>query len=287
MKFSLIEQEAIILNAVMGMVDDMVNHSIFCGLGEKRHDTNLLPQTSETLRQFNILLRDFLSPVTARGNDPMPFELPKPPNNKVQTDHTSLYYLRHVCEQPLIGSRVAPLKMIVDSFIEWLEAEAFVEKVWFARISLETNLRIKRIDFIRMTGDIGKHNFLRLGGQAAKLRRILADNGKQITEDEAYLALPDCWDWFHTHLFAYHASTIAEFLNNIRYTIRLYVKPVAKERYRETGRMLGDIHIYTYERPEEIVSEFAWSSYYDLLDSSRYKPNFPPFSVSKNLKKAF
>lgn len=132
MTFSPIEQEAIILNAVMGMVDDMVNHTIFCGLDEKRHDTNLLPQTSETLRQFNILLRDFLSPVTARGNDPMPFDLPKPPNNRVQTDHTTLYYLRRVCEQPLIGTRVAPLRMVVDSFTEWLEAEAFVEKVWFS-----------------------------------------------------------------------------------------------------------------------------------------------------------
>lgn len=219
MTFSPIEQEAIILNAVMGMVDDMVNHSIFCGLGEKRHDTNLLPQTSETLRQFNILLRDFLSPVTARGSDPMPFGLEKPPKSESQTAHTSLYYLRRVCENPLIGTRVAPLKMIVESFTEWLEAEAFVEDVWFSHISVKTDLRIKRIDFIRMTGDIGKHNFLRLGGPAAKLRRILAANGKQITEDQAYLALPDCWDWFHTHLFAYHASTIAEFLNNIRYAI--------------------------------------------------------------------
>jgi hypothetical protein len=287
MTFTAIEQEAIILNAVMGMVDDMVNHVIFCGLGEKRHDTNLMPQTSETLRQFNILLRDFLSPVTAKRNDPMPFDLPKPPSNNVQTDHTSLYYLRRVCEQPLIGTRIEVLRMFVDGFTEWLEAEAFVEKVWFAHISLETDLRIKRIDFIRMTGDIGKHNFLRLGGPAAKLKRILADNGKEITDDEAYLALPDCWDWFHTHLFAYHASTIAEFLNNIRYAIRLYVKPVAEERYRVTGKVWDDIPTYTYERPEDIVNEFAWSAYYDLLNSTQYKPNFPPFSVTKSLKGQF
>ena len=75
------------------------------------------------------------------------------------------------------------------------------------------DLRIKRIDFIRMSGDIGKHNFLRLAGQANTLRRILGDNNVEIDESDAYLALPDCWDWFHTHLLAYHASTIAEFLN--------------------------------------------------------------------------
>ncbi|WP_449472586.1 hypothetical protein [Sphingobium chungangianum] len=79
MTFTEMEQEAIVLNAVVGMVDDMVNHAIFCPLGEKRHDTNLLPQTAETLRQFGTLLRDFLSPVTGRNNK-LPFDLPKPDN---------------------------------------------------------------------------------------------------------------------------------------------------------------------------------------------------------------
>ena len=75
MTFTALEQEAIVLNAAMGIVDDMVNHAIFCSLGDDRENTNLLPQTSDTLRQFAILLRDFLSPVTAKGKGPMPFGL--------------------------------------------------------------------------------------------------------------------------------------------------------------------------------------------------------------------
>jgi hypothetical protein len=75
MPFTAIEREAIVLNAVLGMVDDMVNQAIFCLPGGKRHNTNLLPQTSDTLRQFAILLRDFLSPVTGRGKEPLPFGL--------------------------------------------------------------------------------------------------------------------------------------------------------------------------------------------------------------------
>lgn len=152
---------------------------------------------------------------------------------------------------------------------------------------MEVDLTIKRIDFIRIGGDIGKHNFLRLCGQAAKLQRILKQNGIVIDESKAYAALPDCWDWFHTHLFAYHASTLAEFLNNIRYAIRIYAAPVAEERYRITGRIDEYLDMYTFERPPEIMNEFAWAQYYGLLDSTRRRPNFPPFSVTQSLKDQF
>ncbi len=64
--FSEIEQEAIVLGAVISMVDDMVNHAIFCPLDDNRTDTNLLPQSAGSLRQFGTFLRDFLSPVTGK-----------------------------------------------------------------------------------------------------------------------------------------------------------------------------------------------------------------------------
>jgi hypothetical protein len=156
-----------------------------------------------------------------------------------------------------------------------------------SNINVEVDLTVKRIDFIRMGGDIGKHNFLRLGGQAAKLMRILGENGVTIIESQAYAALPDCWDWFHTHLFAYHASTIAEFLNNIRYAIRHYVKHAAQSRYRVTGKIDENLDTYTYDRPAEIKNEFAWGQYFDLLNSTRRRPNFPPFSVTQSLKNQF
>lgn len=284
--FSEIEQEAIVLSAVISMVDDMVNHAIFFPLGEIRNDTNLLPQTAGSLRQFGTFLRDFLSPVTGKGGSPLPFGLPKPPKDGSKVDHTTLYYLKRICENPLIGTKIDHLSRIVQAFTDWLEAYAFVEEVWFGTIEQKVDLRIKRIDFIRMSGDIGKHNFLRLGGQANTLRRILAENKVEIDESDAYLALPDCWDWFHTHLLAYHASTIAEFLNNIRYAIRLYITPVAAERYRVTGNVDG-LEMFTFERPDEIVNKFAWAQFFELMQGSLRQPNFPPFSVAQTMKMRF
>lgn len=286
MVYNPIEQEAIILGAVMGMVDDMVNHSIFLLPGEKRDNTNLLPQTASTLRQFAILLRDFLSPVSSKNKAPMPFGLPASLGTRA-TDRTTLFYLKNVCENPQIGTRVEYLAQLVSDFTEWLETDAFVPEVWLSSINVKVDLTIKRIDFVQMGGDIGKHNFLRLGGQAARLRKILAKNGVEIDESQAYAALPDCWEWFHTHLFAYHASTLAEFLNNIRYAIRLYVTPIADQTYRVTKVVDDHFVIHTYDRPAAIVNEFAWGQYFGLLNSTRTKPNFPPFSVTASLKAEF
>jgi hypothetical protein len=287
MTFTALEQEAIVLSAAMAMVDEMVNRAIFCLPGEERENTNLLPQTSDTLRQFAILLRDFLSPVTGKGQGPMPFGLPRPLQGSKATDHTTLFYLARVCQNPLIGTDIDFLAMQIHDFTEWLEYSADVPRVWLSNIDMEVNLTIKRIDFIRMGGDIGKHNFLRLGGQAAKLKKILDENGVAIDESQAYAALPDCWDWFHKHLFAYHASTLAEFLNNIRYAIRLYATPVAKSRYRVTGKIDDCLDRYTYERPAEIKNEFAWAQYCALLNSTRLTPSFPSFSVTQSLKNQF
>lgn len=286
--FTPIEQEAIVLSAVVGMVDEMVNHAIFCPLGDKTTDTNLLPQTSETLSQFAILLRDFLSPMTAKDKDPLPFDLPRPPKNSDRvTDFTTLFYLTWVCGRPLIGTNVAALAEQVRDFADWLETDILVPEVWFSNIGKKVDLRIRRLDFIRMGGDINKHNFIRLGGQAKKLRAILHANDVEISQSEAYAALPDCRHWFHTHLFAYHASPIAEFLNNIRYAIRHYVRPTAEASYRVIRKIDDYADAYTFDRPDDLKDEFAWGQYHWLLDGSRRQASFPPFTVNRSCKSLF
>jgi hypothetical protein len=74
-----------------------------------------------------------------------------------------------------------------------------------------TDVKVPRITFIKICSDIGKHNFARLQGNVRKICRILKENGHPIDEGRGYLVLPEFYEWFHTHLFSYHASTIAEF----------------------------------------------------------------------------
>lgn len=286
-QFTDIEREAIILNATLGMIDDMVNHAIFMPLGEKRQETNLLPTTKLALIQFSTLLRDFLSPVTAKGKKPMPFDLAKPPENgEDAVDHTTLFYLKQISKNPLIGTSIEPLEAIVLDFTDWLNGTAFVPDIWLPSISTKLDLKIKRIDFIRTSADIGKHNFLRLEGQARRVQRVLCENNVKVDLSEAYMALPDVWDLFHTHLLAFHASNIAEFLNNIRYAVHAYVRPVANSSRCVINTYEGIEH-YNFERPNEINNSFAWEQYFGLLARSLRPVNFPPFSVSRSFKDQF
>ena len=67
MTFTKTEQEAIVLNAVWAMIDDMVNFAIFMPLDGRTQNTNLMPQRSDTLRLFHVLLGEFLSPLVREG----------------------------------------------------------------------------------------------------------------------------------------------------------------------------------------------------------------------------
>ena len=75
--FNPIEQEAIVLNAVWGMIDDMVNYEVFVK-PERTVDTVLMFSTATHMRLFNVLLADFLSqPQPERGGS-IPFDLSRP-----------------------------------------------------------------------------------------------------------------------------------------------------------------------------------------------------------------
>lgn len=119
-RLSKIEQEAIILNAVWEMIDDMVNYAMF----EKNHnveDTTLFFESSAHMRLFNILLGDFLSLPQPRGSNALPFDLPKPPSDTRKTNLTFLFYMREVCGDPKLNSDPKPIREPVEAFAEWLE----------------------------------------------------------------------------------------------------------------------------------------------------------------------
>jgi hypothetical protein len=121
------EQEAIVLNAMWTMIDDMVNYEMFMKT-ERTTDVVLMFSTSTHMRLFNVLLVDFLSqPRPGRGGS-VPFDLPLPPPNTRQADLTHLFYLRQVCAAPKLGPNASMIAGPLDGFSNWLEAEAVVEK---------------------------------------------------------------------------------------------------------------------------------------------------------------
>ncbi len=274
MAFSRTEQEAIVLYAVWDMIDGMVNFEIFTDK-PKAFDAQLTFQTATHRHMFNVLLADFLSK-PAKGT----FDLPEA-NGSASTDHTYLFYLRQICDAPLLGPNADSLRPPVENFVEWLEERCVAEKVWFPSIEVQTDISIQRILFIKICGDIAKHNFSRLDRNVDRLIKILRENDIEIDEGQGFVLLPEFYDWFHNNIFAYHATMIAEHLNNIRWGIFEYLLP---EFARSFEIIDAETRMYKFNFPENCQNALAQAMYWNLMNQVRSRPWFPKFETSQFLR---
>ncbi|MNR09267.1 hypothetical protein D3C85_1254630 [compost metagenome] len=142
-------------------------------------------------------------------------------------------------------------------------------------------LKISRSLLLKIGGNLSKHNFLRSVGVAKDLQRLLSNVGVEVELHEAILLQPEIYDVFHTDVAAYHASTIAEYLNELWWGIQTYLTPEFNRSiihdYDGTGR-------YTYQYPPELVHPFGKNCYWNLMNQVRTEPYFPRFTITRHLK---
>jgi hypothetical protein len=274
--YSPVDQEVIVLKSAWDSIYEMVNYAIFEKVSQTS-DTALMFKTSVHKQLFNVLLTDFLS-----APNPWPFDLKAPPRGTPKSLNSILFHLQNAAQAPLLnpGAGDAILKPL-QAFTTWLEVECLVEKVWLPSISLETDIRVKRIEFIKICGNIGKHNFARLSRVVGDICRILEANGHKITVDEGYLVIEEFYEWFHENIFSYHSSAIAEFLNNIRWGIYEYLRPEYERSIVWEG---GDPPKYRYTYPAGCQHPTGKTMYWDLMNDVRSEPLMPRFEVTRFLK---
>lgn len=277
--FNAIEQEVIVLLAVWNMIGEMVNYLLFVK-GDATEDVQLRFNSTVHQRLFSILLVDVLSRQTPSRSNGMPFNLAVPPENADQVSYTYLYYLRRIARSPGLTGDASGLNEAVDKFWEWLDGESVVEKAWFPEIDLETDVKAKRISYLKICGNINKHNSSRLQENVGKIRGILRANGRDIDEQQGYQAIESFNTWFYDNVFSYHASTIAEFLNEIRWTIYEYLCPVFRECFRQKAGEMA----YSYVMPPEIEQPLARAMFWDLMNAVRTPPYFRRFKAIELLK---
>jgi hypothetical protein len=267
MSLSDIEEEVILLKAVKELIDSMVNFEMLNLYGNDP-DSNILFETTTHQRFFNIVLVDLLSLTDKRAF-------------VKQTSY--LGALKKISKSPNfdVDGSVALLKTSTQEFSDWLEQEIEVHQIWMPSIDVETTLRLSRLTFLKMCGNISKHNFLRSIGVAEELKEILSKSGISVDLEEALLALADFYQWFHTDTLNYHASTIAEFLNNIRWGIYEYLQP----EFRRS--IVWDSHNppkYHYTYPKGVISRLAKEYYWEIMNEVRRPPYIRRFQVTKWLK---
>jgi len=268
MKFNNTEKEIIFLKAIIELIDSMVNCEMLDLLGQNP-DVSIGFKSTIHQKLFNIILLDFLSCSDKR----------------VLGEQLSyLGALRSICDSPNLNKNnsISNLTNSTNEFVDWLEQEVTVEKIWLPSIDLETDLSIKRIEFIKICGNISKHNFSRLFGVAHELIEIFKRNNIDLKPEEALLILGEFYEWFHTNIFAYHSSAIAEFLNNIRWGIHEYLQPEFQQSIVFENDEQPRKYHYTY--PNEVNNSFAKNCYWDLMNEVLLKPDMSKFQVTRYLK---
>jgi hypothetical protein len=281
-----IEQECIILNSVWEMIDGMVNWAMFVK-HERTEPTNMMFETSQHSRLFIILLGDFLSQLRAFKGQPIPLGLRAAPSNARPSDLTFLYYLRQVCAKPTLAPQASDLSTWTEAFAVWLEADFIAPGVNLHAINVVADLRVPRYRYIKICGDIAKHNLARLATNVAHIRDLLEASGYPVSEQEAYLAVENFFEWFHDDIFIYHSSQIAEFLNNIRWGIFDYLRPEFARSWHSVGSANSNFPKYAYDFPAGCNEPIARAMYWDLMNRVRGKPWMHKFVVSDSFKQRY
>lgn len=280
------EREAIILNSAWEMIDSMVNWSVFVKT-ERMDPSNLMFQTSGHARLFLILLGDFLSEIRAFKGERIPLGLKSAPSNARPSDLTFLFHLRQVCADPKLGADTAGLSVAVEAFAGWLEGEFTATGVNLHSIDVVTDLSIARYRYIKMCGDMAKHNLARLATNVRHLHKLLAAAGHPLSEQQAYLAVETFFEWFHQDIFIYHASQIGEFLNNIRWAIYDYLQPEFRRSLHVPARSTADFPKYSYHVPSPITEPVAVAMYWDAMNRSRSRPYVQRFIIPDYMKQRY
>ncbi len=266
MSYSEIETEIIFLTAVHELIDVMVNYEVIKVSGTDSHSEIRFHSTTHQ-RFFNIILVDFLS---------------QSDRNVMGEKISYLGAVRRICENPNfnVNDSIVSLAEACQELTEWLEQDVEVE-VWLPTTEIEANLSIKRVEFLKMCGNISKHNFSRLSGVVRELRVIFTRNSIEVNFEEALLILDEFYERFHDDILNFHASTIAAFLNNIRLGIHRYL---TSEFLRSIVPEGGNPPKYRYTYPEGVESKFAKNTYWDLMNKIRSGPSLKEFTVNSCMR---
>lgn len=267
-----IEYESTILNTAWGMIDGMVNHEIFDK--QELRGTPILVFTSNIhAKMFVILLTDFLSPVKFDQSNI------KTPNgdNKPILDH-----LKAVCQRPKLGADLTDLNKTVSEFQSWLGAKITANSVNLSTIDVYPDIEVERNRYIKMCGNIAKHNPARLDRVIHNFRKLLKNSGHCVGWDEAYFGLKQFFERFFNDMFKFHSNHIAEFLNNIRWYMFLYLRDEYIRSWHRTNEYYGD---YGYHIPEAINDSVARTMYWDLMNRVRTEPYISRYILDEECRK--
>jgi hypothetical protein len=265
------EKEILALKAAWEAVDAMVNYEVL-SLSHRGPESEIRFTTPTHGKYFNIMLLDFL-------------------HSKIfGLDKNCIQALQDILEDPVFNEDISSLGNVVSAFNDWLEAgielehEGETRTFWLPSVDQNIQLQIKRVEFIKICGNISKHNMLGLDRQAKTITQILKRNEVDIELTQALLIMEEFYEQFHGDVFIYHSSAVAEFLNNLRWAMYEYLRPLYMQSIEWYWDEQRQLRAYRYNFPDKITNSYVRQIFWDLMNDVCSEPYMPRFEVSRYLK---
>lgn len=265
------EQEIMLLYATVDKFRGMHNYLIM-----DAPQSQVVFKTEPAKEIYYILLTDFLSLI------PEPFLLEK---KKIST----LQALIQLSDNPILNSSydTKDLNIALQTFKDWLLAEALIEKMWLANIEKEIDFKITRSDMIRIAGNLMKHDVLRLQAVIKIIKQTFAKNEIDPSDNNVMLCLEHFDEWFNENVLLCHATIISQMMIDIQWCVWEYLKSIYDVCLKTYYDKKFQRWMYRYDVPNswEIPKEsIQYYAFWELMNSVRAKPIFEKFKCDKYLQ---
>lgn len=260
-QYSDLEFEIIGLKIAIDSINAMANREVLDFAGSSQKTECSFP-TAVHQKLFYVLLTDFLSKNT--DSTLLPGNL------------SALEQVGKVANRPLLTAHAKHLLDAYNNLQEWLKTKIDI-KIWTSTLDMELALEITRQEIIYFAGNMSKHHFGHLTAVTRQLYDLL-DNQERPRHD-IIPALESIYTALHDDVLNYHASTVTELLNNVRWGIHDYLTPEYTRAYHKIDSIR-----YEFDTPDAITTDFATSCYWDLMNSVRATPYIDRFTASDILK---
>lgn len=283
-----LELEVVVLNQLLGLISNFVNWTIFIKT-TRRQGVELKFQSNDTRKYFYIHLCDFLMSISSRNNGELPFGLPQIEKSNLLFGPTILHFIPLVCKEPVLLKDAHVLLERAERTFKWLEDDFETDEICFPSLDTSTTLTFRRLDYVKICGNISKHNLLHLSWCRKLLERALCiKTRKQYSDYQMYMAMNDFVKYFSHYPppTFFHSNQIAELLNNLTWAIHCCVGLLHSKSIR-TEEFIDGFVRYDYIIPNGLCNPIAQDMFRSLMNHVRRRPLIHLFKIQEYLWKEY
>jgi hypothetical protein len=268
-----LEKELLLLLSSVQIFDSIVNHEILSINVDENKIATIRPKSYTAMKYFFIYSLDFFSTATDLLN--------------YQENKNYLELLKELPQYSALLKNSASMLGNITELERWINKELIYENFYFSTFNYEVDLKVKRLDVLKINANFSKHNWTRLNACRKDLKNILLKNdliknNTDLIEDRnLFYTIDNFCDFFigDNQMIDKYLYCLAYHFNNIRLSIKYSLMPVYYDSIEYFYEKDG-IRRYRFKRQND-MSEFEYYLFFDLMNWVGSKSIFEKFDIMK------